>query len=185
MPLWPSVWKVRVLLYLVISFVIVGECCGDDTTCCDTLFQRLLVLLGSGRKWVQKFFFFFFSPHPPQLFSSSGFSVEHLALRKSRGWGSGTFDEWILLWLTPLLSGCLISILCFFPHLSFTLFLWMSSWPLLLAQDRGCRFNWIVLNSGSALHLLWSSRSLVDSWSPRLPVKISFVTLYEPCYLLQ
>lgn len=30
---------------------------------------------------------------PPQLFSSSSFSVEHLALRRSRGWGSVTFDE--------------------------------------------------------------------------------------------
>lgn len=29
----------------------------------------------------------------PQLISSSGFSVEHLALRRSRGWGSVTFDE--------------------------------------------------------------------------------------------
>lgn len=60
-------------------------------------------------------------PLPPQLFSSSGFSVEDLALRRSRGWGSVTFDEWILFWLTPLSSGCLILILCFFPHLSFTL----------------------------------------------------------------
>lgn len=52
---------------------------------------------------------------PPQLFSSSGFSVEHLALRRSCGWGSVTFDEWILLWLTPLLSGCLILMLYVFP----------------------------------------------------------------------
>lgn len=100
---------------------------------------------------------------PPQLFSSSGFSVEHLALRRSCGWGSVTFDEWILLWLTPLLSDCLILILYVFPHFSFTLFLWTTLWPLLLAQDSGCRFNWIVLNSGFALHLLWSSSRLVDS----------------------
>lgn len=107
--------------------------------------------------------------------SSSGFSVEHLALRRSHGWGSVTFDEWVHLWLTPLLSDCLIMTLslslCFsFPPL---LPLWtsLSSWPLLLAQDTGCWFNWIVLNSGSRLHLLWSSQKLFDShflWSSSL-----------------
>lgn len=44
----------------------------------------------------------------------------------------------------------------------------LSFWPLLLAQDSGFWFNWIVLNSGSLLHLLWSSQRLFDSdflWS--------------------
>lgn len=68
----------------------------------------------------------------PQLISSSGFSVEHLALRRSRGWGSVTFDEWIHLWLTPLLSDCLILTLSIsFPisrllSLSLNLFLSLS-----------------------------------------------------------
>lgn len=134
----------------------------------DIFFQRLIVpVVGSRRKWGAEVLLLvvvlLLSLLPLQLLSSSDFSVEHLALRRSHGWGSVTSDEWIFLCLNPLLSGCLILILCFFPHLSFTLFLWTSFWPLLLAQDSGCRFNWIVLNSGSALHLLWSSRSLVNS----------------------
>lgn len=121
----------------------------------------------------------------PQLISSSGFSVEHLALRRSRGWGSVTFDEWIHLWLTLLLSDCLILSLSLSVSLSCShlLLLWtsvsLSFWPLLLAQDSGCWFNWIVLNSGSQLHLLWSSQRL------RLPVKFGFVTLYEHCFLTE
>lgn len=115
----------------------------------------------------------------PQLISSSGFSMEHLALSKSRGWGSVTFDEWIHLWLTPLLSDCLILTLSLSFSISFSishlLRLWTSSsssfWPLLLTQDSGCWFNWIVLNSSSLLHLLWSSRRLFDLgflWSSSL-----------------
>lgn len=52
-----------------------------------------------------------------------------------------------------------------------------SFWPLLLAQDSGCWFNWIVLNSGSLLHLLWSSRGLFDSdflWSTALEHCMNF-----------
>lgn len=85
-----------------------------------------VVAVGGGKKWLEGFFFTLsrslsFSSFAllPQLVSSSGFSVEHLALRRSRGWGSVTFDEWIHLWLTLLLSDCLISTLYFFLHLSF------------------------------------------------------------------
>lgn len=130
----------------------------------------------SGRQWVEGFFTSF--TLLLQLISSSGFSVEHLALRRSRGWGSVTFDEWIHLWLTSLLSDCLIMTL----YLSLSVFLSISLcsifepfsllfWPLLLTQDSGCWFNWIVLNSGSLLLLLWSSLRLFDSdflWSSTL-----------------
>lgn len=77
-------------------------------------------------------------------------------------------------WLTPLLSDCLILTLSLPLFLSPSLIcslsepLSLSFWPLLLAQDSGCWFNWIVLNSGSLLHLLWSSQRLFDSdflWS--------------------
>lgn len=68
----------------------------------------------------------------PKLISSSGFSAEHLALRRSRGWGSVTFDEWIHLWLTPLLSDCLILTLSISlpPSLVCTLSLSLSLNPL-------------------------------------------------------
>lgn len=108
-----------------------------------------------------------------QLVSSSGFSAEHLALRRSRG--SVTFDELIRLWLTPLLSHCLIFSLFLFHSPSLVCSLSKprspSFWPLLFAQDSGCWINWIVLNSGSLLQLLWSSRRLFDSgflWSSAL-----------------
>lgn len=47
---------------LLISCVVVSEDCGNDTSCWDILFQRLrVVVVWSGRKWVQRFFF---SPPP-------------------------------------------------------------------------------------------------------------------------
>lgn len=73
----------------------------------------------------------------PQLISSSGFSMEHLALSKSRGWGSVTFDEWIHLWLTPLLSDCLILTLSPSPFLSPSLICSVSE-PLLLLLSGLC-----------------------------------------------
>lgn len=41
---------------LLISCV-VSEHCGDGMACWGILFQRLIVVMGSGRKWVQRFFF--------------------------------------------------------------------------------------------------------------------------------
>lgn len=74
---------------------------------------------------------------------SSDFSVEHLALRRSRGWGSVTFDEWIHLWLTLLfiwlfnLDFLSLSIHLSFPNFSFFHPLqnhfFLFFWPLLLA----------------------------------------------------
>lgn len=176
---------------LLIPCVFLTELGGDDATRWDILFRGWYLgwraAVENRGKWVVAFFFYFlFTPlFPislfllrllPKLISSSGFSAEHLAPRRSRGWGSVTFDEWIHLWLTPLLSDCLILTLSISSPNSGSLpFSFTLSeppfWPLLPAQDSGCRFNWIVLNSGSLLHLLWSSRRLFDSdflWSTAL-----------------
>lgn len=108
---------------LLISWVFLSELRGDDTACWDILFRGCSWLqqqmeVGGGVLLLPSFSLSLFTLLP-QLISSSGFSVEHLALRRSRGWGSLTFDEWIHLWLTPLLSDCLILTLYFFPHVSF------------------------------------------------------------------
>lgn len=49
---------------LLISCV-VSEYCGDGMACWGILFQRLIVVMGSGRKWVQRFFFSPPSSHSP------------------------------------------------------------------------------------------------------------------------
>lgn len=110
--------------------------------CWDILFS---CWLGLQRVIVDELFFSlclsFFFPFLSLLICSSDFSVEHLAPRRSCGWGSVTFDEWIHLWLTPLLSVCLILTCVLF--LSQSLIFSFSEpsclpfWPLLLTQDRG------------------------------------------------
>ena len=84
--------------------------------------RMIVVVLGCRRKWVKGVLlrllllllhssaFLCLSSLTifPQLISSSDSSMEHLALRRTRGWGPGTFDEWKHIWLTPLLSDFLI-----------------------------------------------------------------------------